>query len=236
MGWWLRKALRHKVPSMFSCVGCPSTHGACTIINCSSRSADLANRRDSQALINAYSMREFRAKVIAPTLSQLQPIHRERIDAKRRSMVQIAHDNSHNSLCYEMRLSFALTIGAAFERNLRLWLLFGLAEHRPVIERADRRSLFKLVADMKGPVAALKIESGDIIELWELVSTARHGDGPAAMRLSSLNPDLWSHQDASAQVEYSRAGLRAYTIRVNDSDLERYLDATIDFWESASRR
>jgi hypothetical protein len=94
----------------------------------------------------------------------------------------------------------------------------------------------QLVAEMKGAVAALKIESGDIIELWELVSTARHGDGPAAMRLSSLNPDLWSHQDASAQVEYSRAGLRAYTIRVNDSDLERYLDATIDFWESASRR
>jgi hypothetical protein len=144
MGWWLRKALRRKVPSIFSCVGCPSTHGACTIINCSSRSVDLANRRDSQALINAYSMREFRAKVIAPTLSQLQPIHRERIDAKRRSMVQIARDNSHNSLCYEMRLSFALTIGAAFERNLRLWLLFGLSEHRPVIERVVRRSLFKL--------------------------------------------------------------------------------------------
>ncbi|MCK4205434.1 hypothetical protein J3U99_11715 [Brucella pituitosa] len=149
-------------------------------------------------------------------------------------MVQIACDNSHNSLCYEMRLSFALTIGAAFERNLRLWLSFGQGELKQVIERADRRSLFKHVAEIKGPIAALKIESADIIELWELVSTARHGDGPAAVRLRSLNPSLWSHQDISTQVEYDRAGLRAYAVRVKDSDIERYLDATIDFWDSVN--
>jgi len=196
----------------------------------------LAKRRDSQASINAYSMREFREKVIAPALTQLQPIPRELIGGTRGSMVQIARDNSHNSLCYEMRLSFALTIGAAFERNLRLWLSFGLAELRPVIERADRRSLFKHVADMKGPTAALKIESADIIELWELVSTARHGDGPAAIRLRSLNPGLWSHQDIITQVEYDKAGLRAYAMRVKDSDIERYLNATIDFWDSVNRK
>lgn len=181
-------------------------------------------------------MRDFREKVIAPALNQLQPIPRELVGGARGSMIQIARDNSHNSLCYEMRLSFALTIGAAFERNLRLWLSFGLAELRPVIERADRRSLFKLVADMKGPIAALKIESADIIELWELVSTARHGDGPAAIRLRSLNPGLWSHQGISTQVEYDRVGLRAYAMRVKDSDIERYLGATIDFWDSVSRK
>lgn len=192
----------------------------------------MARRRDSQALINAYSMREFRAKVIAPALSQLQPIPRELVGGTRGSRVQIACDNSHNSLCYEMRLSFALTIGAAFERSLRLWLSFGLAELKPVLERADRRSLFKHVAEIKGPIAALKIESADIVELWELVSTARHGDGPAAVRLRSLNPSLWSHQDISTQVEYDRVGLRAYALRVKDSDIERYFDATIDFWDS----
>lgn len=181
-------------------------------------------------------MRELRAKVIAPALKQLQPIPRELVGGARRTMVQIASDNGHNSLCYEMRLSFALTIGAAFERNLRLWLSFGLAELRPVIERADRKSLFKHVAKMKGPIAASKIESADIIELWELVSTARHGDGPAAIRLRSLNPSLWSHQDINAQFEYDRAGLMAYTIRVNDYDIERYLDATIEFWDGVNRK
>lgn len=181
-------------------------------------------------------MREFRAKIITPALSKLQPIPRELVGGTRGSRVQIARDNSHNSLCYEMRLSFALTIGAAFERNLRLWLSFGLAELRPVIERADRRSLFKHVAEMKGPIAALKIESADIIELWELVSTARHGDGPAAIRLRSLNPGLWTHQDVSTQFHCDRAGLRAYTMRIKDSDIERYLDATIDFWDSVNRK
>lgn len=151
-------------------------------------------------------------------------------------MVQIAHDNSHNSLCYEMRLSFALTIGAAFERNLRLWLSLDRADLRPMIERADRRSLFKYIAEVKGSTAALMIEAADITELWELVSTARHGDGPAAIRLRSLNPGLWSHQDVNIQIHYDRAGLRAYAMRVQDSDIDRYFDATIGFWDNVSRK
>ena len=107
---------------------------------------------------------------------------------------------------------------------------------RPVIERADRRSLFKNVAEVKGSTAALMIEVTDITELWELVSTARHGDGPAVIRLRALNPGLWSHQDVNTQVHYDRVGLRAYSMRVQDSDIERYFDATIAFWDNISRK
>lgn len=195
----------------------------------------MARRRDSQASINAHKMREFQEKVVVPALRQLQPIPRELVGGPRGFMVQIARDNSHNSLCYEMRLSFALTIGATFERNLRLWLSLDRADLRPMIERADRRSLFKHVAEVKGSTAALMIKIADITELWELVSTARHGDGPAAIRLRALNPGLWSHQDVNTQVHYDRVGLRAYAMRVQDSDIERYFDATIDFWDNVNR-
>ena len=80
------------------------------------------------------------------------------------------------------------------------------------------------------------VQTAVLAELWELVSTARHGDGPAAKRLRELNPSLWSHQDESTQFLYERIGLRAYSLRIQDADLERYFDATIDFWDRVSRK
>lgn len=198
--------------------------------------AILAKQRDSQASINAYNMCEFREKVVASALNQLRPVPREQVGGPTASISQIAHNNSHNSLCYEMRLSFALTIGAAFERNLRLWLSLGREELRPKIERANRTSLLKYFAELKGPCVASILQSADIVELWELVSTARHGDGPAAKRLKALNPELWSHQDRATQLIYDKVGLRAHSIRIRDADLERYFDATIGFWTRVARR
>lgn len=120
-------------------------------------------------------------------------------------------------------------------KKLRLWLSLDQADLRPMIERADRKRLFKQAAEVKRLTAALKIKAADITELWELVSAARHGDGPAAIRLRTLNPDLWSHQDVHTQVHYDKAGLRVYSIRVQNSDIERYFAATIDFWDNVSR-
>lgn len=196
----------------------------------------MARRRDRQALIYAHDLRELQAKVVAPVLSQLRPIPHDLVGGPKGFLVQIAQDNSHNSLCYEMRLSFALTIGAAFERNLRLWLSVGQADLRPFIERADRIRLVKHVTAVKGLAASELIQAVDLIELWELVSTARHGDGPATKRLKALNPGLWSHQDEKMQAFYENAGLRAYTIRVGDSDIERYFRATIGFWDVVGGR
>lgn len=180
-------------------------------------------------------MREFREKVVAPALRHLQPIPSELVGGPKAYLTDVARDNSHNALCYEMRLSFALTIGAAFERNLRLWLSLGRDELRREIERANRPTLFKLVAEVKGTKAGSLIQVTAVCELWELVSSARHGDGLAAKRLKALNPELWSHQDTETQAVYDRMGLRAYSLRVKDTDLERYFDATIGFWDSASR-
>ena len=194
----------------------------------------MARRRDGQALIFAHHLRELQAKVVAPVLSQLQPIPRELVGGARGFIVQIARDNSHNALCYEARLSFTLTLGALFERNLRLWLSVGQTALRPLIERADRATLVKHIVDIKGATTASMFQTANLIELWELVSTARHGDGPAARRLKALNPALWSHQDAETQIHYESVGLRAYAIRVHDADLERYFGATISFWQKVS--
>lgn len=45
-----------------------------------------------------------------PALCRLQSVPRDQIGAPNRYLTQIARDNSHNSLCYEMRLSFALGV------------------------------------------------------------------------------------------------------------------------------
>ena len=194
----------------------------------------MGRRRDSYASINANEMREFQDKVVAPSLGRLQPIPRELIGAPNSYLAQIARDNSHNSLCYEMRLSFALTIGAAFERNLRLWLVLRSEVAAARIERANRQTLFQYVRDLGGSRAAV-MHDASLLELWELVSVARHGDGPAAKRLRALNSDLCAHQDAEMQAVSERVGLRAHSMRVQDADLERYFASVVTFWEAVSR-
>lgn len=181
-------------------------------------------------------MVKFRDRVVTPALNQLQRIPRDLIGGPKKFMTQIARDNSHNSLCYEMRLSFALAIGAAFERNLRLWLSLKQRGDSAIIEHANRTSLFDYVLELKGLRIASLIKTQAIAELWELVSTARHGDGPAAKRLRELNPNLWPYRDRDTQLLYERIGLRAYNIRVQDSDIERYFDAVIGFWNGVGYR
>jgi len=79
-------------------------------------------RRDGQASIFAYQMEGFHVEVAAPVLAKLVPIPNALRGGPRKTRVQNARDNGHNALCYTDRLSFALTVGASFERNLRLWL------------------------------------------------------------------------------------------------------------------
>ena len=194
----------------------------------------LRRRRDSYASINANEMREFMDQVVTPSLGRLQPVPGELIGAPNRYLTQIARDNSHNSLCYEMRLSFALTVGATFERNLRLWLVLRSEFAAERIERAKRQTLFQYVSDLKG-LRAETLQDENLLELWELVSVARHGDGPAARRLRELNPELWAHQDAAMQAVSDRVGLRASSLRVQDADMDRYFAAVVAFWEAVSR-
>jgi len=79
------------------------------------------------------------------------------------------------------------------------------------------------------------MHDASLLELWELVSVARHGDGPAAKRLRALNSDLCAHQDAEMQAVSERVGLRAHSMRVQDADLERYFASVVTFWEAVSR-
>lgn len=194
----------------------------------------MPRRKDDQAAIYAHELREFQLKVMAPVLERLQPIPPALMGGPQRYMVQIARDNGHNALCYEARLSFALTVGATFERYLRLWLSLASPDLRLKIERADRSTLIAFVEELKGPAVATRAQCADLIELWELVSTARHGNGPSTGRLRLINPELWSHDDAVMQDRYTAAGLRAHRLRVKDWDLERYFTAAIGFWRAVA--
>ncbi|KPB00681.1 hypothetical protein [Ahrensia marina] len=194
------------------------------------------DRTNSQASIYAHTMREFKEKVVAPAISQLELIPHEMVGGKKKHLIQITRDNSHNSLCYEMRLGFALIIGATFERGLRFWVSIDEPRLRSEIEMSSRAKLNEYVGNLKGSKVAAMLETDDLRELWELVSSARHGNGPATKRLQTPNPSLWQHLDSMAKPIYDDLGLTAYSIRVHDGDIERYFHSTINFWESVSGR
>ena len=195
----------------------------------------MAPRRDSQAAIFAYEMEGFEAEVVAPVLAKLVPSPSALRGGPRKTVVQTARDNGHNALCYTARLSFALTVGASFERNLRSWLGRAAADQREVIHRAARPALLRWLGDLKGLDLDQAGLEADLSELWEVTAMARHGDGPAADRVAAKNPSLWAHNDPHLQSLYDADGQRADTARVSDEDLARYFRAVIGFWRLAER-
>ena len=102
------------------------------------------------------------------------------------------------------------------------------------IECANRQTLFQHVSDPRGSSTAV-IHDASILELWELVSVARHRDGPAAKRFRALNAELWAHQDAKMRAVCDKVGQRADIMRVQDADLDMYLASVVTFWEAISR-
>lgn len=195
----------------------------------------MAARRDGQASIFAYQMERFETEVVAPVLAKLVPIPNELRGGPRKTRVQTARDNGHNALCYTARLSFALTVGASFERNLRFWLGRAAPAVRETIHRAARPALLRWLGDLKDlDLQKLGLEA-DLSELWEISAMARHGDGPAADRVAAKNPSLWAHNDPYLQALYDADGLRVHSARVSDEDLDRYFRAVIRFWRLAEK-
>lgn len=195
----------------------------------------MAARRDTQAGLFSHQMERFQTEVVAPVLEKLVPIPNTSRGGPRRTIVQTARDNSHNSLCYTARLSFALTLGAAFERNLRFWLGQADPLRREAIHRAARPGLLAYLRDLKRIDLDRTPMAADLSELWEVTTMARHGDGLAAGRAAVLNPGLWDHNDPALQTLYDDAGLRVHSARVSDQDLGRYFSAVIGFWRLAER-
>jgi hypothetical protein len=173
----------------------------------------------------------FLDRVVVPTLAALVPIPPDKVGGPRRFLVQIARDNSHNDLCYEARLAFAMTMGAAFERQLRLWLSQAAPDRATEIRKSDFAGLLALLATLRSADFRVAPEAADLIELWLVVNAGRHGAGASAERLFRVNPRLWAHLDPILRKLYFEGGLQVYEMRIEDDDLHRYTRATRAFWE-----
>ncbi len=164
-------------------------------------------------------------RVFWPLMRELQPrsvvLSDHPVDEE--TFFKVAKDMTHNALGQEARKAFAITLGAMFERQLRLWLAQSAPERAKTIQKAQREELQALVLELKGvDMAALKV-SADLHELWELVSALRHGDGRATERLRKLAPHLVSETETVSDIRFS-------TVNITDADLMKYHAATVVFW------
>lgn len=182
----------------------------------------MAPRRDTLALQNAYMAERYFLAVIAPTLEKLVPISQEQVGDPKKHLVQIARDNGHNELCYETRLSLALTMGAMFERRLRFWMSKTFPENATEIRTANYAGLLSLLGT--------DVETATLRELCTLSNTARHGEGSSAEVLKDSHTRWWDHLGDILRDRYFANGLGVYTLRIADCDLERYNRAILHFW------
>jgi hypothetical protein len=142
-----------------------------------------------------------------------------------------AQTTTHNALCWEMRRTFGLTIGAMFERQLRQWLAHHAPTHRIEIEKAHLPKLERLIAQIRGITLEEAGVANDIRELWTVANAVRHGEGSSLKALTTASPRFWSQVPAAA-LKSGRAW-QAGDMRVKDSDLRRYTLAAMKFWWKA---
>ncbi|WP_341987676.1 hypothetical protein [Azorhizobium sp. AG788] len=191
-----------------------------------------APNSDRLALIAQADLDRLVRRVIAPALRELAPSDHARPTGEldEEAFFALAEAETHNALCQEARRAFALTIGAAFERHLRLWLAHTALDRRAEVESARFDQILILVREIKHvDVDALPIVN-DLRELWELVSALRHGDGHAANRLLLRAPNLWEHETPEQRVDLSKNARLVSALQVHTADLDRYIRAIMIFW------
>jgi hypothetical protein len=145
--------------------------------------------------------------------------------------LDMARAHTHNALCWEMRRTFGLTIGAMFERQLRFWLASRAPERRDEIEEAPLPKLKRLIGQVRGVTLEDAGVADDVRELWRVANAVRHGEGWSLRALANTEPKLWAHLPANA-LETRRTQLIG-DMRLKDSDLQRYTLAVMKFWWSA---
>lgn len=191
---------------------------------------------DQIALIAQGDTHRFYERVVIPALQELTPQltpSGRSLDEGETSFLELARINTHNALCYEARNSFALSLGAAYERQIRLWLSHTAKDRRKEIEKISWPHLEPLILELKNiDIKSLPI-SNDINELRLIVNCVRHGDGGSVSALERLNPQLWHHLSSGLRSEYAKHGLLTHSMRIADKDLARYVAAILTFWEHA---
>jgi hypothetical protein len=183
---------------------------------------------DPVALAAQADMHRFYVKVIQPALREFAStedvIGLETTDLD--VFLEAARQNTQNALCYEMRRTFALTIGALFERQLRSWLSGKIPPAAKEIETESWPRLFERVKTTVGGVVIA--EMTDLETLRLVANAVRHGNGNAATKLLKDAPHLWN--------EARRQNWKSDPVgnmRISEAELEKYVAAVLRFWHKA---
>lgn len=193
----------------------------------------LPENSNNIALRAQADIERFYSRVVVPTLAGLEPEPApaggvtDDIDV----FLDAARVGTHNALCAEARIAFALTLGAAFERHLRSWLAQATPSDRRLIQKETGwANLATRASGICGTdIAGLEV-AVDIEELWLVVSAIRHGDGRASQTLLGKCPHLWAHLSEDRLREAISDGVATFNMQVTDADLSRYAHAILALW------
>lgn len=186
---------------------------------------------DIVALTAQADIHRFYVRVIRPTLKKFAPagdvigLGTKDLDV----FLEAARQNTHNALCHEMRRTFALVVGALFERQLRLWLSGKMPGKAAEIEKEKWSDLVERAKVAVG--ATMITEMADIEILWSVANAVRHGNGRATTGLLRDAPQLWDQARRVSKLGW-KSNL-AGNMRISDADLEKYVIATLRFWHRA---
>jgi hypothetical protein len=188
----------------------------------------ITENSDPEALTAQADIHRFYFKVIQPALAEFVPIDdsvgMETADIE--AFLEGARVNTHNALCHEMRRTFALIIGALFERQLRSWLSGKMPTETRKVENARWSDLVKLVENVVGSSIGTDLEA-----LLSVANAVRHGNGRAATELLRTAPQFWGQARMKPDSRW-KADLVG-NMRIGDDQLERYATAVMKFWHLA---
>jgi hypothetical protein len=144
--------------------------------------------------------------------------------------------STFNLLAYEARRSFVLTLGAIFERQLRIWSrVHFTGVHEAGIPKENFYPLLNATVAKHGiDLTRYEIGAG-LRELYSLANAVRHGDGTAVAELRKTTPHLWPNLTPEAIEKCNAMLIWSEAIQLADVDLSRYAAAMTRFWGLADR-
>ncbi|OYW67104.1 MAG: hypothetical protein B7Z40_08695 [Bosea sp. 12-68-7] len=176
----------------------------------------------------------FFQSVIAPALATLRPSSPNTVTefASVTEFLDACTQSTFNLLAYEARRSFALTLGAIFERQLRIWSRV----HSTAPRDLTHFDPMLKAAAAKHRIDLSRYDVGRILrELYLLANAVRHGDGTAVEELRKTALHLWPGLSLEAVERCNAMSIWSEAIQLSDDDLARYATAIARFWGLADR-
>lgn len=191
--------------------------------------AMIAENSDIVALTAQADIDRLYVRVIQPALAEFAPagdVVGQATDID--EYLEGARINTHNSLCHELRRTFALILGALFERQLRYWLAEKLPTEKNHVEKVNWPGLIKLLDRIDSSIS-VHVVMTDLENLWSVSNAVRHDNGPSADNLLQEAPKLWDQTRMRPNMKRDLVG----NMRIDDAQLERYAKAVMKFWHLA---